>query len=313
MNEDFHYRILGLNKNATKSDLEKSYRILALRYHPDKNNDTNAIDQFKKIQQSYEYLKNIVKNDFVDTKNSVDDIFDSIYYEVFLNKKDTKVRINISFKESYTGCQKQIEIYDHKFCKNCEGTGGVSWIYCEKCLGKGYFYKDKSLSIQSSCIYCQGKGSLIQNKCKDCSGNGFIKGKKRIENVQIPPGLENNTQIRFSGKGEGGGDLYVVVGIKEDVCYKRNKENILFDIQVPYSLLILGGDFYYNFLGEDKMVKIKPGTKVNSKILVKNLGFQSLKNKTKGDLELVVNLKYPKKINEKYKKILKNLSELENE
>ena len=61
MNKDYCYRILELNKNATKSDLEKSYRNLALKYHPDKNHSTDAVEKFKKIKDSYDFLKNISK------------------------------------------------------------------------------------------------------------------------------------------------------------------------------------------------------------------------------------------------------------
>ena len=312
MNKDYCYRILELNKNATKSDLEKSYRNLALKYHPDKNNSTDAVEKFKKIKDSYDFLKNIIKNDFVDTKNSVDSIFDSLYYEVFSNKKDTKIRLSITFEDAYFGCKKEIDVYNHKYCKNCEGTGGESWIYCEKCLGKGYIYKENSLSIQSACVYCEGKGSLIQNKCKDCHGNGFIKGEKKKEIIEIPAGIKNNTQIRYSEKGEGGGDLYIIVLIK-DSLYKRNEENVVFDIYVPYTILVLGGDFSFVFLGQNKTIKVKAGTKIGSKIIIENLGFHSLENRKRGNLELLVNLKYPNKMDKNYKKALNSLLEFEKE
>ncbi|GAG09268.1 unnamed protein product, partial [marine sediment metagenome] len=56
---DDYYKILGVNKNATKEELKKAYRKLALKYHPDKNKgDKDAEEKFKKVNEAYAVLSN---------------------------------------------------------------------------------------------------------------------------------------------------------------------------------------------------------------------------------------------------------------
>ena len=52
-----YYEVLGVSKNATESEIKKSYRKLALKYHPDKNpDDSEAEDKFKEAAEAYEIL-----------------------------------------------------------------------------------------------------------------------------------------------------------------------------------------------------------------------------------------------------------------
>ena len=51
-----YYKILELNKNCTQDDIKKSYRKLAMKYHPDKCKDTDGEEKFKKISEAYDTL-----------------------------------------------------------------------------------------------------------------------------------------------------------------------------------------------------------------------------------------------------------------
>jgi molecular chaperone DnaJ len=303
-----YYEVLGLKNNATISEIEDSYKRLAKKYHPDKNldNSSESSSKFKEIQIAYEYLKKKVPKKVNFDKNTIDDIFDNIFTNIFGDQRyqnSSKLRISISFQESYQGCNKQITIDKHEFCENCKGTGGEFWNSCERCYGKGF------TDIGFSCLLCQGKGSNIKQKCSKCKGNGFlVVGKKNI-NLDIPPGITNNTQIRLSGEGSSGGDLYVVVNVQKNSKFKLENNNLYSEILVPYETLILGGYCDFNLFGDIIKIKIKPKTKTGSKIVLKDKGFSSL-DQNKGDLLLTVNLLLPDKISEKYKKILSELKKL---
>jgi molecular chaperone DnaJ len=309
--KDYH-KILGVNKNSTQEEIDKAYRSLVLKHHPDKNLGQTT-DKFKQIQEAYEFLKNSKASFFsFNNKNSVDDIFDNIFSKFFgdqkINNNSSKVRLKISLEEAYKGCEKEVEVDHHKFCEICEGTGGETWISCSKCNGKGFIYKNESIVVQAACSFCDGKGNNIEKKCKDCNGNGFLVDEKKKIKVKIPSGIVDDTQIRLAGEGSGGGDLYVVVNVQKHSTLERQKNNLCCDFEVPYSILVLGGFENFDLFDEKIKVKIKPGTKTGSKIIIRNLGMTHLENfNLRGNLELTIQLKLPNKLTKEYKESIEKL------
>lgn len=314
-----YYKILGVSNNASKEEIDNAYRSLAIKYHPDKNleNQEFFVSKFKEIQEAYEHLiktKYNVRFDFK-SKNSVDSIFDNMFSKFFGNQKNdcSKIRIKISLEEALTGCTKNILVERHSFCNSCQGTGGASWENCEKCFGKGFVYdSSEKIVFQSGCSYCLSKGSIIKEKCSDCKGQGFVNLEPKNVEVDIPPGIKESSQIRIENEGSGGGDLYVIVNVDKHPRLKRDNQDLILDLEVFYSTLFFGGKVGFDFFGKNMEVSIKPRTKPDSKIIIKNKGLPFMENKNiKGDLILIVKLKFPN-ANKEYNKILKDLSNLEN-
>ena len=315
-----YYGVLGLNLNATKDDIDKAYRQLALQYHPDKNidNQEKFLSKFKEIQEAYEYLINSKKSIQFDfrNKNSVDDVFDNIFSKYFGSQNlnnSSKVRIKISLEESYIGCNKQISVSNNSFCKHCEGTGGSSWEFCQRCSGKGFVYdKNEKITIQTTCCACQGKGSNIKEKCQNCKGQGFLTLGTRFVDLDVPSGIKDGTQIRLANEGENGGDLYVVVNVEKNNIFRRDQQDLVCDLEVPYSKLFLGSKIEYKLFEKNIIIDIKPRTKPGSKVVIKHHGFTYMENaKIKGDLIFEIKLKFPDKITKEYKDLILNLSKFE--
>ena len=314
------YKILGIQKNSSQEDIEKAYRSLVLKYHPDKNIEKQKeyTEKFKKIQEAYEYLMNSKASSFFrfSQKNSVDDIFNNIFNDIFgdqkKNNNSTRVRLKINLEEAYLGCKKEIEIDKHEFCKNCEGTGGSSWISCKKCEGKDFIQKSDSILYKSSCTFCDGKGNTIVNRCENCKGNGFVVKEKNKVKVEIPAGIKDGTQIRLANEGSGGGDLYVVVNINKHSVWERRDNDLLCDFEVSFYYLVFGGLVDLDLFGEKIKVKLKPRTKTGSKITIKNFGMPFLENQNlRGNLELNIQLKLPKEITKDYKELMEKFNNLE--
>lgn len=131
--------------------------------------------------------------------------------------------------------------------------------------------------------------------------------------VKIPPGIDEDTQIRIPNAGSDGNDLFVVATILKDDKLKREGKHLFGEIEVPYTTLVLGGKTTYKLFDSNIEIKIRPNTKTGSKIRLKGQGMPILRNpEIKGDLFVTINLKIPNPITEDHKKAIEKLIEFEN-
>lgn len=236
------YEILEISRDASASEIKKSYKKLAKKYHPDLNQgDKEAEAKFKEISVAYEILSDEQKRSNYDrfgedgiNGNFQDsgfggfgDIFGDIFdifggggfqresgadrRDIPVKGEDIRYDVNLSFREAVFGVEKTISIRRLEECKNCNGTGaeeGSKVETCDRCHGTG------QMKVQSSspfgrvvrvveCDKCHGTGETIENPCKKCHGVGKETVNKKI-NVKIPAGVDNNTVITMSGEGHVG-------------------------------------------------------------------------------------------------------------
>lgn len=109
---DDYYNVLELNRNASLDEIRKSFRTLALRYHPDKNKNTESKEKFMKIVEAYETLSD------VNGKRNYD--------ESITIKKDSP-----KYDFSWTPSADFEKVYSYSKIKNTYGGGGI-WDIGEK-------------------------------------------------------------------------------------------------------------------------------------------------------------------------------------
>ena len=239
MNKRDYYEVLGINKNATESEIKSAFRRLAKQYHPDVCKEANAEEKFKEIQEAYAVLSDENKRrqydqyghaafqggaggagfDFSDFDFS--DIFGDIFGGGFgfnfggrgssnraTKGRDSVLRINLTFEEAVHGTKKNINVDTTEKCSECDGKGGSGETSCSTCHGSGTVTAEQrtifgSFMTKTTCPNCKGKGSTFKNTCSKCRGNGKVKINKDIE-VTIPAGVNTGNQLRIAGKGEAG-------------------------------------------------------------------------------------------------------------
>lgn len=237
-----YYEILGVDKNASQSEIKKTYRKLARKYHPDTaaGDKKAAEEKFKEISEAYEVLSDPKKRQeydqgvkFFETGfgpggfsgfrfdeafsdfGRFTDVFDIFGFgerhagETFRKQrgKDLYVSIQLSFKDAIKGAATRINVAKEVNCSKCGGSGAKPGTYpvaCPECHGQGMIAVNQGFfSVSRTCRRCMGKGTVIENPCDYCRGTGRTKVTEPLA-VNIPAGVEDGAKIRFAGKGEAG-------------------------------------------------------------------------------------------------------------
>ena len=237
-----YYEVLGVEKGATIEEIKKTYRKLAIKYHPDKTpGDKTAEEKFKELGEAYEVLCDEQKRALYDQyghaafdrragggfgRGGFHDPFEvfrevfggaSIFEDLFGGGRrdptqpergdDLRYDMEITFEEAAHGCEKEITVTKPEKCDVCHGTGaeaGSQQRTCPTCGGRGQVISSRGIfSIAQTCPQCQGVGRVIDKPCKTCKGSGRRERTSKIK-LRIPAGVDTGSRLRSSGNGEAG-------------------------------------------------------------------------------------------------------------
>ena len=341
--KDF-YEILGVQKNASDDEIKKSYRKLAMKFHPDRNKDDKEAERkFKEATAAYEALKDPERRaaydqyghdafrqggigggqGFGDFGGGFSDIFEEFFGGGFGGSSrqrgpqrgnDLRYNMSVTLQEAFNGKKSQIRIPSYEGCDLCSATGSADKSgpsTCSTCGGQGKVRSTQGFfSIERPCPTCGGEGSSIKNPCLKCSGSGQVKKQKTIS-VTIPAGVDTGTRIRISGEGEpgqrgaGNGDLYIFVEVQKDKLFEREEANIFCQIPISITTAILGGDVDVPTIeGKKARLNIPPGTQSETQFRLKGKGMSILRQTRRGDMYVETNVEIPVNLNNKQKAIL---------
>jgi len=339
------YEILGVSKNASDNEIKKSYRKLAMKYHPDRNKGNKEAERkFKEATAAYEALKDPQKKaaydqyghdafrqggmggaqGFGDFAGGFSDIFEEFFGGGFASSSrkrgpskgnDLRYNMSISLHEAFNGKKSQIRIPSYAPCDLCTGTGSADksgTSICSSCNGHGKVRSTSGFfSIERPCPTCGGEGSSIKNPCLKCSATGQVKKQKTIS-VSIPAGVDTGTRIRISGEGEpgqrgaGSGDLYIFVEVQKDKLFEREDENIFCQIPISITMAILGGEVDVPTIdGKNARLSIPSGTQSETQFRLRGKGMSILRQNRRGDMYVEANVEIPINLTNRQKSILK--------
>lgn len=238
------YEILGVGRDADQDTIKRSYRKLAVKFHPDKNpDDAEAEDRFKELGEAYDILMDPDKRAAFDRYGHAAfapggraaggfhdpfDLFREVFgasggggggggiFEQFFGGgrseasgrgSDLRYDLQISLEEAAIGCEKEIEIRKLDTCDTCDGSGaqdGSSAVTCSTCGGRG--------QVVASRGFFQ-----VAQTCPSCHGTGRViqkpcrscggegrKEKTSRVKLKIPAGIDEGSRLRSSGGGEAG-------------------------------------------------------------------------------------------------------------
>ena len=266
---------------------------------------------------------------------SMDDIFEQ-FGDVFgggrrsnarrVNRgSNIRIKVALTLEEIAEGVEKKIKVNKYITCDSCEGSGaeiGSGYDTCGTCNGSGQVTRVTNtflgqMQTSSTCPTCNGEGKIIKNKCKKCYGEGIVRGEEVIP-INIPAGVEEGMQLQVSGMGNAGargginGDLLVVVEEKPHEVFKRENNNLHYDLFINFADAALGNSEVVPTLDGKVKIKIDPGTQSGKLLRLRGKGLPQVNQYGRGDIIINVNVWTPQELSNDEKKILEKLRESKN-
>lgn len=266
------YKILNVKKDATQDDIKKAYRKLAMKHHPDRNqNNKNAEEKFKEIQKAYDTLGDPKKRSEYDYLNN----------RTSKNKKTQEYEANTGdfFKEHFS------DIFDDHFSD---------------------FFRQKNYiqQIELPINFWEAIKGTSKNFQINFDENGTIKTYEIT--IKIPPGSDTGDSFIINVLDE---KIQVILNVSPDSNFQRNNLDLFLKVDIPFNLALLGGKVTFPHWEGELEVNLPSGLNNGNQILLANKGVQ--KGFFRGDLYLVVNLTVPKNLTEQQKNIIQQFSDTE--
>jgi molecular chaperone DnaJ len=232
-----------------------------------------------------------------------------------------RCEIQLTLEECAAGVQKTVTLRRQEFCDTCRGTGakpGTSPRSCATCGGVGAVQQTQGFfSIRTTCPRCHGKGKTIESPCGTCGGSGHVTARREIS-INIPPGIEDGSQLRVGGEGDPGdagaarGDLYCLILVKEHPFFERHGDDLLIRVPITFSQAALGGETDVPTVGgPGSMVKIPPGTQSGQILRLRGQGMPSVHGHGRGHLLVQVYVETPTRLSGEQTRLMRDLAKTE--
>ena len=236
-----------------------------------------------------------------------------------------RIKVKLTLEEIAEGATKKVKINKYVTCDTCHGSGAKNSTAvktCSTCNGSGQVTQIQNtilgrMQTVTACPACGGEGTVIADKCNKCFGDGIIRGEEVVE-IKIPAGVEHDMQLSMSNKGNAGprkglpGDLLIVIEEEEHLHFKRDGQNVIYDLALNFADAALGTSVEIPTLGGKAKIKVDAGTQSGKVLRLKGKGFPSIHGYGRGDQLIIVNIYTPQKLSTDEKKMLEQLKDSQN-
>ena len=345
MSERDYYEILGVSPQATAEEIKQAYRRLARESHPDRNpDDPGAEDRFKELAAAYEVLSDSERRANYDRYGTAEapsnpfDIFTAFFGDAGFGGFGTPSRsaaatgadvesvLTLDLADAVFGGVQDVTVTLAVPCEDCEATGaaaGTEAMTCTGCGGSGQVRQVRQsvlgqMVTAGPCRRCSGLGQFVDTPCRACRGQGRIRGQ-RTYSLDVPPGVDNGTVLRLSGRGgvglRGGphGDLYVQVRTRPHPTLERRGDDLLATVEIPMTQAALGGRVALDTLDGPLELRIAPGTQTGHTVACRFKGVPRGRGRGRGNLLVEFVVQTPEKLEGEQADLLRELARLRGE
>lgn len=299
-----YYKVLGVERNASQDAIKKTYRKLAMKYHPDQNRgNKQAEEKFKDINEAYEVLSDPQKRQRYDQLGAS--------YSQWQNQSGGRGGFNwddwVTNQQRGRGPSVNTDGFGDAF-------GGFSDFF--SAIFGGMPVGGRTVSRQPA------KPSVIEQKVQITLQESFRGtqrqfqiGDRKIE-VKIPAGAVTGTKVRMAGaiptsSPNQKSDILLNIEVLPDARFTIQGQDLTTEVKVDLLTAILGGSVKVTTISGDVNLTIPSGTQPGQKIRLAGRGLPKLKdNKVFGDLLVVIKIEIPRKLTDKQRKLFEELKAL---
>lgn len=299
-----YYKVLGVDRKASADDIKRTYRKLAMKYHPDKNpGDKAAEEKFKDINEAYEVLSDPKK------RARYDELGDS-----YTSWQRSGGRNPFNWGEWTTYPQGNVQQVDFEDLEGIFG-GGFSDFFQQIFGGMGGTRRSSggrgtSTRVQPRPQSYEQPVQITLQEAFHGTERTLMINDRRLQ-VRIPPGAKTGTKVRMSGAAPGGGDIYLVVEVLPDAQFERKGDDLHAEVTIDLPTAVLGGQATVHTLSGDVILTIPPGTQPGQTFRLSGRGMPRLRQpQTHGDLYVKTKVQLPRTLTPKQRALFEQLRDL---
>jgi molecular chaperone DnaJ len=341
-----YYEILGVSREASETEIKKSFRRLARELHPDVNQEPDAEERFKEAAEAYEVLSDAERRRTYDAYGheglrsggfdpgagfgSIDDILQAFFGGGagfgFGGRRgpaaggDIAAAVEVELAEVATGVRREITYDVVAPCEHCHGNGaepGTPITTCERCGGAGELRQVTRTPFgqmvrATACDVCGGVGKIPQQPCETCGGSGRTR-QSRTSTIEVPAGIENGQRMRIAGAGHAGeatappGDLYVDVRVAEDERFERDGSDLISTVSIPATEAMLGTTVTVPTLEGEEEIEVEAGTQPGTEKVLRGAGLPRLGGRRRGSQRVVLDVFVPTNLSDEQREMAERL------
>jgi len=291
MKTDDYYQILGVSKTSTREEIQKAYRQLARKYHPDfnQNDPKGAKEKFQKVQEAFDVLGNPEKRQVYDQFGVSPDQMGSgggqgpFQWSFGGGAPGRKANFNFN----------NLDDIMHMFGGGFGGASPDDFFNAGQRPRRG---RDVETALSIPFALSVTGGTV------DVRVNG------RTVSVTIPAGIEEGKKIRLPGLGEtdphggGSGNLLITIHVEEHSCFSRRGDNLYVDVPISLKEAVFGAKIHIPSPKGNVTLTVPSGASSGMKLRIKECGVGGT-----GDLFAILQVVLPKKWSDADKALLEKL------